>query len=129
MSESEALVREWLREMERCVGSLDYEGCRELFSDDVVGFGTQAFATVGLEQLERCQWREVWPQIRDFRFALGELRCRGDDGLIAASVPFDSRRAGVEGAAGDRPGRATIVLVDEGGALRAVHTHFSLGPA
>jgi ketosteroid isomerase-like protein len=129
MSGSEARVREWLQRMERCVGSLDYEGCRELFSPEVVGFGTRAFAADGLTALEHDQWREVWSRISGFRFVVEQLHCRDGGDLIAAYVPFDSRRVGPDGRQTDRPGRATVVLAADGDDLRAVHTHFSLAPA
>jgi hypothetical protein len=62
--------------------------------------------------------------------ALDYARCRE---LFALEVVGFGTRAFVavdpDGGERPRPGRATIVLREDGRHLRAVHTHFSLAPS
>jgi hypothetical protein len=37
-------------------------------AEDAVALGTWATAVTGLANIEREQWRNVWPRIREFRF-------------------------------------------------------------
>ena len=59
---------EWLRQWEALINAADFAGARQLFSPDVVSFGTMTGFTTGLQELETRQWRKVWPNIKDFRF-------------------------------------------------------------
>ena len=70
----------------------DFERARPLFADDVVAFGTYAAVISGRDHLEQEQWRNVWPEIRDFTFRLDELRCLGQADTICAVVTWDSLR-------------------------------------
>ena len=65
-----SIAIEWLHEMQSCVREVDYARCRAIFAGDVVGFGTKAAAAIGLDALERDQWRHIWGRIRHFTFAL-----------------------------------------------------------
>jgi ketosteroid isomerase-like protein len=121
------IAREWLREMQACVRSVDYARARPLFAEDVVAFGTFATVVSGRDRLEREQWRNVWPTIRDFTFRLDELRCLGTDQALCIVVPWDSLGQG-DGEAFDRPGRATLLLRPSGERWVAAHSHFSLAP-
>jgi ketosteroid isomerase-like protein len=123
------VARAFLREMQDCVRSVDYERAHPLFGEDVVAFGTFAAVVIGRDRLEREQWRNVWPTIRDFTFRLEELHCVGTPEWLCVVVPWDSlgRRANGEGFS--RPGRATLLLVPRNDRWVAVHSHFSLAPA
>jgi ketosteroid isomerase-like protein len=118
----------WLLAMERCVRALDYEGARELFHPEAVGFGTVAAHARGRETLEQRQWRRVWSRTREFRFRLNEMWCAGGEDALSVAVPWDSVGVAEGGATFDRPGRATLVLTRRNGELVAVHSHFSLLP-
>ena len=59
---------EWLKEWQRLINDVDFEGARSLFADSVVSFGTFAEVLYGLDQLEAMQWRRIWPTLRDFKF-------------------------------------------------------------
>ena len=66
MNDSE--VVSWLREFEAACRGRDFAAGRRLFAQDAVAFGTWATAVTGLANIEREQWRNVWPRIREFCF-------------------------------------------------------------
>ena len=123
-----AIARTWLTEMHTCVRAVDYERARALFRPDVVGFGTYSGILDGLDHLVAGQWSNVWPTIRDFTFNLDEVRASRDGNLLWAACPWDSVGTRPDGSPFARPGRMTVILVREGDAWRAAHTHFSLYP-
>ena len=110
----------------------DFETARNLFHPEVVGFGTHMLIVEGLDHLETEQWRNVWPTIENFHFLTDQLRAgTSNDGLLAwAVVPWHSTGFTENGAAFERPGRATVLFSrdhwDE--PWRAIHTHISLAP-
>ena len=114
--------------MQACVRAVDYERARALFANDVVAFGTFAAVVTSRDRLEREQWRNVWPTIREFTFRLDELHCLGTGQALCVVVPWDSRGRREDGTTFDRPGRATLVLAQRGERWVAVHSHFSLAP-
>ena len=127
--DADSIARAWLAEMESCVRAVDFERCRAIFADDVVGFGTRSAAAIGLEALERDQWRHIWGRIRDFTFLTDQLHFAryGDDGLWLA-CPWTSEGPGPNSEWLRRPGRVTAVLELRNGRWLAVHTHHSLAP-
>jgi ketosteroid isomerase-like protein len=122
-------AREWLREMQACVRAVDYERAFAIFAEDVAAFGTYAAIVSGRDNLQREQWGNVWPNIRDFAFRLDDVRCIGDEQALTLIAAWDSQGVRPGGSSFSRPGRATIVLQRRGGRMLAVHTHFSLVPA
>jgi ketosteroid isomerase-like protein len=121
-------IRAWFEALQRCVVAVDYASARPLFVDDAIGFGTKAHLAVGRETLEASQWTGIWPNIRDFRFNLDQLRSGADGDLGWAIVTWDSTGFDERGEPYERPGRATVIFVRRDGAWRALHTHFSLLP-
>jgi ketosteroid isomerase-like protein len=103
-------ARAFLIAMQECVRAVDYARARPLFADDVVAFGTFAAVVEGRDRLEHEQWRNVWPNIRDFSFRLDELHCLGTEFWICVIVPWESIGQRADGASFSRPGRATLVL-------------------
>jgi ketosteroid isomerase-like protein len=124
-----AVAREFLVEMQTCVQGVDFERARPLFAEDVVAFGTFASVVSGREALEAQQWRNIWPVIRDFRFRLADMRCLGTADALCVVVGWDSLGQRGDGSTFDRPGRATLLLVQRDGRYVALHSHFSLSPA
>ena len=122
------IAREWLREMQACVRSVDYARARPLFAEDVVAFGTFATVVSGRDRLEREQWRNIWPTIRDFTFRLDEARMGTDGDLAWVACPWDSLGTRPDGSTFPRPGRMTVILARREGRWAAAHTHFSLYP-
>lgn len=127
-SKAQPIAEAWLSEMQECVRQQDFERCRALFDDDVIGFGSKEAIAVGLDSLERDQWRQVWPQIRDFTFDLDRLQCGVSDNGMWLACPWTSRKQVVHGGWAERPGRMTAILKYRNGTWRAVHTHHSLNP-
>jgi ketosteroid isomerase-like protein len=118
----------WGRE----VASVELARARDRFDPDVVSFGTVAGMARGLDELYDEQWTRVWPEIRDFRFELGDLEVlvSPDRRLAVAIVPWSSSATDGAVDASPRHGRATVVLrrEDVDDPWRGVHTHFSLVP-
>jgi ketosteroid isomerase-like protein len=122
-------ARDWLAALQDCVRRVDYAAARPLFAPDVAAFGTRAAIVQSRDALEREQWAQVWPAIRDFTFRLDDVRCAAGEGLLAVIVPWESLGVRGDGTAFSRPGRATLLLTRRNGAWVALHSHFSLAPA
>jgi ketosteroid isomerase-like protein len=118
----------WLGEMQDCVRERDFARARSIFAQDVVGFGSRASMLIGLDALERDQWRHVWPAIEDFTFEIAELACGTSGILIWIACPWTSRGKGTDGTRQPRPGRMTAVLERNDGQWLAIHSHHSLAP-
>jgi ketosteroid isomerase-like protein len=119
----------WLAEMQRCVRAHDYARAREIFSSDVVAFGSLATMLIGLDDLERDQWQHVWPVIKGFTFTTFELVAGLSGEVVWIACPWTSEGQGSDGVWRSRPGRMTAVLKQFEGRWLAIHTHHSLAPA
>src|SRR5579883_2850589 len=73
VSPTRADVENWFRALESCVRAVDYQAARAIFAPEVVAFGTYAEVVEGLDNLQRNQWSNIWPTIRDFTFDLSQL--------------------------------------------------------
>lgn len=123
-------VHAWLAEWQQCIRDRDYARARRLFDPGVVAFGTVAARMDGIDQLVREQWQPVWEHTRDFEFDMSRcaLVLAGEDHCVVA-IPWASVATGsTERREHRRSGRASIVLRLSEGALRCVHTHFSIDP-
>jgi ketosteroid isomerase-like protein len=123
-----AELRAWFEALQACVERVDFDGGRDLFAEDAIGFGTKASLAIGREALETNQWRGIWPNIRDFRFDLDGMRSGSSGDQAWAIATWGSTGFGPDGQPFDRPGRATVILVRRDGRWKALHTHFSLFP-
>jgi ketosteroid isomerase-like protein len=123
-----AIARAWFAELQAAVRAVDYERGKAIFRPDVVGFGTFTGVLDDLDHLAADQWMNVWPRIRDFTFRLADVRAGCAGALLWAACPWDSRGTRPDGSTFDRPGRATVILVQDSDRWRAAHTHFSLYP-
>jgi ketosteroid isomerase-like protein len=129
MADELAPLREWLRTWQACVRAVDFAAGRKLCAEGIVAFGTVAPFVTGLDAVEREQWRNVWPVIRDFTIDVEGARgaVAGDRAWVAAV--WDSRGRRADGTLFARPGRCTIAFERRDGRWLATHTHFSLVPA
>jgi len=126
---SKEIARIWLEEMQACVRAVDYARCGAIVADDVVGFGSKATMVVGKAALEEEQWRQVWPNIRNFTFLVDQMHCgSGGVAVVWICCPCASERRDADGCWVARPGRMTTVLERRGDAWLAVHTHHSEAP-
>lgn len=122
-------IREWFRQMQSCVRAVDYERAKPLFDAEVIGYGTYREIMVGLENLARQQWHNVWPAIREFTFKLDQLHLDGAGAVAWGACPWDSQGFKPDGTSFYRPGRVTVAFRrNESGQWLATHTHFSLYP-
>src|SRR5262245_57429507 len=127
MSSDTSGVAAWLKEFEAAVRARDFDTGRRMFARDAVAFGTWATAVSGLDNIEREQWRNVWPRIRDFRFDDQPVVHDGaDSAWIAAQWSSDA--TGPDSRPFRRHGRATFVLARRDGRWLCVHSHVSLLP-
>jgi ketosteroid isomerase-like protein len=125
----EAELRAWLEEFAGHVRDVDYESARAQFAPDVIGFGTYSAVLVGLDDLVRNQWMNIWPVTNGFRFRLKELRYSSAGDIAWVACPWDSNGKAPDGRAYERPGRATIGFRrGPDGRWLATHTHLSLYP-
>jgi ketosteroid isomerase-like protein len=84
-------------------------------------------AVHGRDNLEREQWRDIWPRIRGFAFDPHPVvRADGDTAWIAAG--WHSEATGPDGKPFTRPGCATLSLARRDGHRLCVHGHVSLQP-
>jgi ketosteroid isomerase-like protein len=87
MSDARADAVAWLRRFEAACRGRDFAEGRRLFAPDAVAFGTYATAVHGLDNIEREQWRQIWPRINDFRFEEAPtVTGSGDSAWIAATA-------------------------------------------
>ncbi len=128
MSTDEREVEAWLREFEAACRGRDFAAGRGMFAQDAVAFGTWATAVRGLDNIEREQWRNVWPRIREFRFEERPTVCAaGQAAWIAAE--WSSQATGPDGRPFTRHGRATFALARRDDRWLCVHSHVSLLPS
>ncbi len=119
---------EWLRTFEAACRGRDFAAGRRLFAPDAVAFGTYATAVHGLDNIEREQWRQIWPRIRDFRFESNPAASGAGDSVWIAAT-WASEATAPDGATFTRRGRATFNLARRDGHWLAVHSHVSLLPS
>jgi len=96
MSDARSEALGWLSTFEAACRGQDFAAGRRLFAPDAVAFGTYATAVHGLDNIEREQWRQIWPRIRGFRFE-GDpaVAGAGDSAWIAAT--WSSEATGPDG--------------------------------
>jgi len=127
MSTGEDEIRAWLYDFEKACRDRDFAAGRRMFAPDAVAFGTWATAVHGLDNIEREQWRNVWPRIRGFAFdERPAVNVSGDAAWIAAQ--WSTEATAPDGQPFRRRGRGTFVLARRDGRWLCVHSHFSLLP-
>jgi ketosteroid isomerase-like protein len=121
-------LRDWFRAWNACLLDVDFARARSLFVSNVSGFGTHADIVFGLDRLESEQWQQVWPNITAFRFHVETLHGTIHGAHAWAACPWSSTGYDRDNVPFTRPGRATVILSNDGAHWRGVHTHFSLNP-
>ena len=123
-------IRAWFERLAEHVRAVDFAGARPLFAADMIAFGTFSDFVTERDAVEAAQWRNVWPFIEGFRWRKDAFRGIVSPDRLAATgmAVWDSTGFHQDGAAYDRPGRATAVLARRriGEDWIAQHTHFSL---
>ena len=131
--EDQTSLAAWFDTWGRYVAQCEFSLARELFSTDVVGFGTYMDTVKGLDELEAKQWRNIWPTISGFRFLTDNLTTfvSSDRCLATVMVMWASTGYSQSGEPYPRPGRTTAVLtrISPDHPWLGLHTHFSEFPA
>jgi len=119
---------DWLDRFAGFVREVDYASARPLFHPEVLAFGTHRDIIPGLEAWIATQWDNVWPRTTDFRFDLDgtHVLAAADASMAVVVTPWTSTGYHADGAAFDRPGRATLVFSRLDGAWSCTHSHMSL---
>ena len=132
LDEDRRSVADWFVRWGRLVANVDFRRARDLYAEDVIAFGSLGDMLTTREDLERQQWRPVWPTIEDYRYDLATLEVvMSPDRLMAvAAAILRSTGLNRDGSRFDRPGRVTAALMREavGAPWFATHTHVSLKP-
>ena len=118
----------WLDVFSGFVREVDYASAKPLFHPDTLAFGTFTNVIPGLQAWIDSQWDNVWPKTADFEFDLEGSHVLASDDVTMAVVlaPWTSTGFHQDGAAYERPGRATMVFHKAGGRWLCVHSHMSL---
>lgn len=118
----------WLETFAGFVREVDYGGARPMWHPELLAFGTYNDVIQGLETAIATQWDNVWPRTAHFAFDLAgtHVLASADGGMAVAVTPWTSTGYGPDGAAFDRPGRATMVFARGADGWRCVHSHMSL---
>jgi ketosteroid isomerase-like protein len=127
-AETKAWFIAWLEGFSSHVRAVDYASARPLFHPDILAFGTHRDVLRSREAWVETQWDNVWPRTDDFRFTVEEVHVlvSDDKSLAVVIAPWTSTGFDPDGAAFDRPGRATIVFHKAGEGWIGVHSHLSL---
>jgi ketosteroid isomerase-like protein len=114
------------------VGNVDYKRARELYTEDVIAFGSLGKTMTSRAALEAEQWRVVWPTLADYRHDLSTLEVIVSPDRLMAMGAVIARTIGIhkDGSHFDRPVRVTATLMREaiGAPWHMTHTHVSLVP-
>jgi len=118
----------WLERFAGYVREVDYAAARPLFHPDILAFGTHRDIISGLATWQATQWDNVWPKTSDFRFDTDAARIlvSADNTMATVVVSWTSTGYTQNGAAFDRPGRATMMFHRHDGAWLCTHSHMSL---
>jgi ketosteroid isomerase-like protein len=114
------------------VGNVDFRRARELYTEDVIAFGSLGRTMTSRDALEAEQWRAVWPTLAGYRHDLSTLEIVVSPDRLMAMGAVIARSVGVhrDGSHFERPVRVTATLMRE--AVDApwfmTHTHVSLVP-
>lgn len=128
-------ISEWLNQFSLKVRNKDFVSAYDLFLEDVKSFGTVINYSKSLDELANNQWRKMWNKTEDFKF-LNPIIISAENPFIVISEWQSTKNKSWLGLNGDfkkennaiRNGRASIVLIEKNGKLKASHTHFSISP-
>lgn len=132
MEEDRRSVADWVARWGDLVADVNFKAVRPMFADDAIAFGSKVEMMTSQAELEREQWRAVWPSIEDYRYDLSTLEVvTSPDRLMAmGAVIFRSTGLRDNGKKFERNGRATVTLMRAsiGAPWICTHSHVSLKP-
>ena len=125
-------VKDWYDRWSGFVAEVNFTPVRAMFAEDAVAFGSKVEMMTSQAQLEREQWRSVWPSIEDYRFDTSTLEViMSPDRLMAmGACIFRSTGLHPDGQKFERNGRSTVTLMRPavGTPWVCTHSHISLKP-
>ncbi len=125
-------IADWFEKWGALVAAVDFKRAREIYTEDVIAFGSLGKMLTTRDALEQEQWRKVWPTVADYRYDLSTLEIvTSPDRLMAiGAAVFHSTGFHADGSTFERVGRVTATLMREavGAPWYATHTHVSLRP-
>ncbi len=125
-------VKDWYDRWSGYVADVNFKPVREMFAEDAIAFGSKVEVMTSQAQLEREQWRAVWPSIDDYRYDLATLEVvMSPDRLMAmGALIFRSTGLHPDGRKFERNGRSTVTLMrpSVGAPWICTHSHISLKP-
>jgi len=132
LEEDRRSVGEWYDRWGGLVAEVNFKAARPMFAEDAIEFGSRIEMMTSQPQLEREQWRAVWPSIENYHYDLSTLEVViSPDRLMAmGAVIFRSTGLHPDGKTFERNGRATVTLMREaiGKPWICTHSHISLKP-
>lgn len=130
--EDKRSVGEWYSRWDAYVRDVDFQPVRSMFAEDAIAFGSKVEMMTSQAQLEREQWRAVWPSIEDYRYDISTLEVvTSPDRLMAmGAVIFRSTGLHPDGKKFVRNGRSTCTFMRAavGEPWVCTHSHLSLTP-
>ena len=132
VEEDRRSVADWIAWWGERVAEVNFKAVRPAFAEDAIAFGSRVEMMTSQAELEREQWRAVWPSIEDYRYELDTLEVvASPDRLMAmGAVIFRSTGLHPDGKRFERNGRATVTLMRPavGAPWVCTHSHVSLKP-
>jgi ketosteroid isomerase-like protein len=125
-------VADWYARWGDLVADVNFNAARPMFTEDAIAFGSKVEIMTSQAQLEREQWRAVWPSIENYLYDLSTLEVvTSPDRLMAmGAIIFRSTGLHSDGGKFQRNGRATVTLMRDaiGAPWICTHSHISLKP-
>jgi ketosteroid isomerase-like protein len=132
LDEDRRSVADFFARWATLVGNVDFKRARELYTEDVIAFGSLGKMLASRDALEAEQWRAVWPTLADYRHDLSTLNVVVSPDRLMAMGAVIARSVGIhkDGSHFERPVRVTATLMREhvGAPWFMTHTHVSLTP-
>lgn len=132
LDEDRQSIADWFQHWGDLVAQVDFRRAQEIYTEDVIAFGSLGKMLTSRDDLEQEQWRKVWPTVADYRYDLSTLEIvTSPDRLMAMGAAlFHSTGFHQDGRTFERIGRVTATLMREavGAPWYATHTHVSLRP-
>jgi len=73
LEEDRRSVGEWYDRWGGLVAEVNFKAARPMFAEDAIAFGSRIEMMTSQPQLEREQWRAVWPSIENYHYDLSTL--------------------------------------------------------
>lgn len=132
LDEDRVSIADFFERWATLVRNVDFKRARDLYTSDVIAFGSLGKMLTSRAALEAEQWRAVWPTLADYRHDLSTLEIVVSPDRLMAMGAVMARTTGIrkDGSHFERPARVTATLMRDsiGAPWFLTHTHVSLVP-